>query len=122
MTLLICAAVATAAHFLHLGRYLYQNRPWWWRLLLWYLPLTATIGFLLHHIGLVPSIKLGSTLALLPTLCLAPASFDVGQALICEVGDLLARIRPLVRLPADFGRCPPLLDRVRARIASKVNR
>jgi hypothetical protein len=112
-TLLICASVATAAQFLHLGRYLYQNRPWWWQLLVWYLPLAALTGMALEDIGLAPSMKLGASLALLPTLCLAPAAFDLGQALICELGDLLARLRSLVHLP---------MLQLRERIASHLDR
>ena len=98
-TLLMSTGVATGAQFLHLSRYLYQNRPWWWRLLLWHLPLTAGGGLVLYHIGLAPSARLGAALALLPTLCLAPAAFDLGQALVCELGDLLARLRAMVHLP-----------------------
>jgi hypothetical protein len=113
VTLLVCAGVATTAHFLHLGRYLYQSRPWWWRLLVWYLPLAAAIGMVLDHIGLAPSMKLGGALALLPTLCLAPALFDLGQALVCEAGDLLARLRTLVHSP---------MVQLRERIASHLDR
>jgi hypothetical protein len=98
-TLLVCTLVATAAQFLHLARYLYCNRAWWWRLLLWYLPLSLAIGMALDYIGLAPSLKLGYALAFLPTLCLAPAAFDLGQALICEIGDILARLRTLLYLP-----------------------
>jgi hypothetical protein len=112
-TLLVCASVATAAQFLHLGRYLYQNRPWWWQLLVWYLPLAVLIGMALENLGLAPSMKLGTALALLPTLCLAPAAFDLGQALICELGDLLARLRALIHLP---------MLQLRERIASHLDR
>jgi hypothetical protein len=112
-TLLVCAAVATGAQFLHLVRYFYLNRPWWWHLLLWYLPLTAAIGMVLNYIGLAPSLKLGGALAFLPTLCLAPTAFDLGQALICEIGDLLARLRSLLYLP---------WLQLRELIASHINR
>lgn len=113
ITLLACTAVATGAQFLHLARYVYLNRPWLWRLLLWYLPLTAAIGMVLNHIGLAPSLKLGFALALLPTLCLAPAAFDLGHALVCEVGDILARLRALLHLP---------MIQLRELIASHINR
>lgn len=112
-TLLICTSVATAAQFLHLGRYLYQNRPWWWQLLVWYLPLAVLIGMALENLGLAPSMKLGTALALLPTLCLAPAAFDLGHTLICELGDLLARLRALIHLP---------MLQLRERIASHLDR
>lgn len=113
LALLICTAVATAAQFLHLGRYLYQNRPWWWRLLLWHLPLAAVGGVLLHHIGLAPGVTLGGALTLLPTLCLAPAAFDLGQALICEMGELPARLKALLHHP---------MLQLRNRIASHLQR
>jgi hypothetical protein len=112
-TLLVCTTVATGAQFLHLARYLYLNRPWWWRLLLWYLPLTVAVGVVLTYIGLAPSMKLGGALALLPTLCLAPTAFDLGQALICEIGDILARLRALLYLP---------MVQLRQRIASQLDR
>lgn len=119
VTLVVCTSVATASQFLHLGRYLYNHRPWWWRLLLWHLPLAAAGGMALHYIGLVPSAKLGGALALMPTLCLAPAAFDLGQALICEAGDLLARLRQLVRLRALLHQ--PMIQ-LRNHIASHLNR
>jgi hypothetical protein len=112
-TLLVCSLVATGAQFLHLRRYFYTNRPWWWCLLLWHLPLSVIIGMTLHHIGLAPTLKLGAALALLPTLCLAPAAFDLGQALICELGDVLARLRALLHLP---------MLQLRQLIASRIDR
>jgi ribosomal protein L40E len=121
-TLLVGTCVATGAQFLHLARYFYLNRPWWWRLLLWYLPLTVATGVVLNYIGLAPSLELGTALALLPTLCLAPAAFDLGQALICEIGDLLARLRALVVLPSGIGGWSRQLARVRERIVSQRDR
>lgn len=117
--LMVSTAVATASQFLHLGRYFYHHRPWWWRLLLWYLPLTAAGGMALYYIGLVPSAKLGGALALMPTLCLAPASFDLGRALICELGDLVARLRQLARLRALLHQP---MNQLRNCIASHLNR
>ncbi len=111
VTLLVCVVIATTTQFLHLARYLYHHRPWWWRLLCWYLPITAVGGAAMCHLGLVPSTRLGAGLALLPTLCLAPAVFDLGQALICEAGDILARLRALLHLP---------LHQLRTRIATHL--
>jgi hypothetical protein len=67
----------------------------------------------LYRIGLAPSMKLGGALALLPTLCLAPAVFDLGQALVCEAGDLVARLRTLAH---------PSMVQLRERIASHLDR
>lgn len=113
VTLSVCAVAAAASQFLHLGRYFYYNRPWWWHLLLWYLPLSIADGMVLHHLGLAPSAKLGSALSFIPTLCLAPAAFDSGQALICELGDIMARLRAWIHHPMVL---------LRNHIASHLNR
>lgn len=88
----VCSCVGVIFQFFHIIRNAYSPRSIIEQLLIFGLPISFVVAFLLYQLHIAPSIIVGFVWAVFPTLSLFANCFRLSECLIPEIGEILFAI------------------------------
>ncbi|MBN1931730.1 MAG: hypothetical protein JW786_09010 [Desulfobacterales bacterium] len=87
----ICLAIGAFSQFFHLTRFFYLPGGFLYKIILWGLPLTATVAMHLQYLYEFEQFNLLYGLSIIPTLCVFTQCFEFTYELLPEAGHLISQ-------------------------------